>query len=124
MLNIILWVVQGLLALAFLLAGAMKSSQPLDKLGKQMSWVNGTPATIVRLIGIAELLGAIGLIVPELTGILPWLTLAAAAGLAVIMVGAVFTHIAHKEYSGIAPGFILLLLLVLVLVGRLTFAHI
>jgi putative oxidoreductase len=116
MLNIIIWVVQGLLAPAFLLAGV--------KLARDMAWANDFPAPIVNLIGIAEVLGAIGLILPELTGILPWLTIVAAAGLAIIMAGAVITLIVRKEYSVMVPSVVFLILTVLVLVGRLTFAHI
>ena len=123
MLNIIFWVIQGLLALVYLMAGGMKASQPLDKLSERMSWVKDFPAAFVRFIGIAEVLGAIGLILPELTNILPWLTLAAAAGLAIIMIGAVVVHIIRKEVSQVPPSLIIALLTILVLVGRLTFAH-
>ena len=79
--NIVLWVVQGLLALAFLLAGFMKTFMPVETLKKNMAWVNSVPAAFVRFIGVSEILGAIGLILPAITGIGTWLTMAAAAGL-------------------------------------------
>lgn len=116
---IVLWIVRILLALAFLMAGFMKSFMPLEGLKKNMAWVAVTPAALVRFIGIAELLGAIGLILPILTGILPWLTIAAAVGLAVAMLCAAVFHAVRKEYSGIAPSIVLLLLTLFVVVGHL-----
>jgi putative oxidoreductase len=117
--NIVLWIVQALLALAFLASGALKATQPLDKLGKQMTWVSQTPAALVRFIGIAEILGALGLILPAVTGIVPWLTIAAAIGLAIVMVLAAIVHIVRKEYSGTIPGIVLLILTLFVVYGRL-----
>jgi DoxX-like family len=81
-----LWIVQGLLALLFLFAGGMKLVLPLEEL-------TGTgpvplPGLFVRFIGVAEVLGAIGLILPGLLGIWPGLTPLAAAGLVIIMIGA------------------------------------
>jgi len=74
---IVLWIVQGLLALAFLMAGFMKSTRPLADLKKNMAWVGSVPAGLVRFIGIVEILGALGLILPKLTKIVPQLTIAA-----------------------------------------------
>ncbi|MGH7275437.1 MAG: DoxX family protein [Candidatus Rokuibacteriota bacterium] len=83
-----LWIVQGLLALIFLFAGGMKLVQPLEVLTAQMP----LPGLFVRFIGVAEVLGAIGLILPGLLRIRPGLTPLAAAGLVIIMIGAtVFT---------------------------------
>src|SRR5437870_4653156 len=116
--NITLWIVQGLLALAFLLAGSMKAFSPLATLKKNMSWVNEVPAAFVRFIGVAELLGAIGLILPAVTGIQPWLTVAAAAGLVVVMVSAAVFHTSRREFSGLGAPVVLLLLAVFVVLGR------
>ena len=58
--GIALWIVQGLLALAFLMAGFMKSFMPLEGLKKNMAWVGDVPAGLVRFIGIVEILGALG----------------------------------------------------------------
>src|SRR5579859_7340520 len=116
---ITLWIVRIVLALAFLMAGFMKSFMPLERLKKNMTWVASTPAALVRFIGIAELLGAIGLILPVLTGIVPWLTIAAAIGLAIAMLCAAIFHAVRKEYGGIAPSAVLLLLTLFVLVGHL-----
>ena len=120
--NIALWAVQGLLALAFLLAGFMKTFMPIPTLQKNMAWVKTSPAPFVRFVGIAELLGAIGLILPAATGILPWLTVAAAVGLAIVMLSATVYHFSRQEYSGIGVTVVLLLLAAVIIIGRLTIA--
>lgn len=116
---IVLWIIQGLLALAFLLAGFMKGFTPLEGLKKNMAWVRVAPAAFVRFVGIAELLGALGLILPILTGIQPWLTIAAALGLIVVMLGASIFHATRKEYSQIGMNIVLLLLAAFVVVGHI-----
>ncbi len=120
--NIVLWVVQGLLALAFLGAGAMKLTQPIATLSKQMDWAAQMPMPLVRIIGLAEVLGAIGLILPRVTGVAPGLTIAAAAGLALVMLLAAGFHLSRNEAPRIAPNIVLLLLAVLVVVGRTAIA--
>ena len=117
--GITLWIIRGLLALAFLLSGAMKAFMPLAGLKKNMAWVANTPAALVRFIGVAEILGAIGLILPIFTGIVPWLTIAAAIGLALVMVCAAIFHAARKEYGNIIPTLVLLVLALFVVIGHL-----
>ena len=117
--TIVLWIVQGLLALAFLLAGVMKTFMPLERLKKNMAWVGNVPAGLVRFIGIVEILGALGLVLPKLTNILPQLTIAAAIGLILVMVSAVVFHATHKEYSHIGTNIVLLLLAAFIAVGYL-----
>jgi putative oxidoreductase len=116
--NIALWVVQGLVALAFLLAGFMKTFMPLETVKKNMAFANVVPAALVRFIGGAELLGAIGLIVPAVTGIQSWLTVAAAGGLVLVMLLAAIYHASRREYSHIGVNIALLLLAAFILVGR------
>jgi putative oxidoreductase len=120
--NIALWVIQILLALAFLLAGVPKATQPIPTLSKRLTWAKDVPAPFVRFIGVAEILGALGLILPALTGILPWLTVAAAIGLAVIMVAAIIFHILRGETNRIAFNIVFLLLLLFVTYGRIALA--
>ena len=117
--NTVLWVVQGLLAVAYLVAGFMKATQPIESLGKSMSWVNAVPSRFVRFIGIAEGLGAVGLILPLVTGVLPWLTVAAAVGLVVVQLSAAVFHASRREASNLPINLILLLLALLVAYGRL-----
>ena len=117
--NIVLWIVQILLALAFLMAGTMKATQPLDRLAARMQWVKSLrPPRLVRVIGVLEVLGAIGLILPAVTGILPWLTPIAAVGLVLTMIGAMMLHMRRGEAAHIAPNVILLLLAAFIVVGR------
>ena len=91
----VLWIVQGLLALIFLFTGSMKLVLPLEVLTEQTP----LPGPFVRFLGVAELLGAIGLILPGLLGIRPGLTPLAAAGLVIIMIGATVLTLA-----GVVPG--------------------
>jgi uncharacterized membrane protein YphA (DoxX/SURF4 family) len=116
--NIALWVIQILLALAFGMAGIMKVTQPIDKLEARMGWVKSVGPRGVRLIGSLEILGAIGLILPAVTGILPWLTPVAAACLALTMLGAMITHGRRSEYSQIGINLVLLVLTLFVAYGR------
>jgi len=116
--GIALWVVQVLVAVAFLGAGATKLSQPKEKLLKNMAWVEDFSQRTVRLIGALEVLGAIGVVVPALTGVLPWLTPLAALGLVLLMIGAALTHLRRTEYGYIAMNAVLLVLAAFVVYGR------
>ncbi len=90
-----LWIVQGLLALVFLFTGGMKLVLPLEKLTGPIP----LPGPFVRFIGVAEMLGAIGLILPGLLRIRPGLTPLAAAGLVIIMVGATVLTLAGGDVA-------------------------
>lgn len=116
--NIALWVAQGLLALMFAMAGAMKMTQPIDKLAKRMTWVHDVSPSTVRLIALLEVLGAIGLVAPMLTGIMPILTPLAAIGLILTMIGAALTNLRHKEYAHISINIVLMALAAFVAYGR------
>ena len=96
-LRIGLWVVQVLLALAFGLSGAMKLAVPYAELLKQGAWVERVPEGLVKFIGVAELSGALGVILPAATRIKPFLTPLAAAGFVVIMVLASAFHLSLGE---------------------------
>jgi putative oxidoreductase len=96
--HILLWVVQVLLAGAFGVAGVMKSIQPVDALVQGgMAWAGEMPLAMVRFIGISELLGAVGLILPAATKIKPSLTPLAALGLLTIMILAMAFHLSRGE---------------------------
>jgi putative oxidoreductase len=97
-LHIALWILQGLLALAFGVAGFMKTTAPIEQLALNgMSFVNHYGVGMVRFIGISELLGAIGLILPAALRIKPILTPLAAVGFAIIMILATFYHLSQSE---------------------------
>jgi uncharacterized membrane protein YphA (DoxX/SURF4 family) len=116
--NVALWILQVLLALAFLAAGIPKLLLPMTAIRKRVEWANAVPPWLVRLIGVAEILGAIGLILPAATGIVPGLTIAAAVGLVVAMLSAVVFHFSRAEFAGSAPSAVLLLLALVIAVGR------
>lgn len=123
--NVILWIVQGLLALMFLMAGAMKLSKPKKDLREKLGdWVDQYSDLSIKLIGLAELLGAIGLILPMAIGFFPLLTPLAAIGLAMTMVGAMKVHYERKEKSKVITNIVLMLLAVFVVIGRLYLAPI
>jgi hypothetical protein len=82
--NYVLWIVQGLLTLLFLFTGGTKLILPIEMLTEQTP----LPGLFVRFLGVAEVLGAIGLILPGLVRIWPVLTPLAASGLMIIMIGA------------------------------------
>ncbi len=96
-----LWIVQGLLTLLFLFAGGVKLILPLEEMTKQMPVP--LPGLFLRFIGVAEMLGAVGLILPGLLRIRPGLTPVAAAGLAIIMLGATAITLAGGD---VAPALI------------------
>ena len=99
------WIVAGLTAALFLFTGAFKLALSKDALReKGMEWTVDFTPNGVRAIGIAEIAGAIGLIVPPLTGIAPWLAPVAALGLVVIMLGAIRAH--RKRGGSIAPNIV------------------
>ena len=98
--NVMLWTVQGLLAGLFLFAGVSKLVLPLDQMARPVA----LPGFFLRFLGVAEALGAIGLILPALLKIRPGLTPVAAAGLVIIMIGAtVITGIGGPAAMALIP---------------------
>ena len=120
--NLAVWIAQILLALVFAGSGISKLVQPYEKLAAQMGYVNDFTPGVMRAIGTLEVLGAIGVVLPTWTGILPWLTPAAAFGLAVNMGGAMATHLRRKEYPMLVMNLVLLTLAAFVVYGRLVAA--
>lgn len=91
------WIVAGLLGLFYLYAGGKKVVQSKEELAPMMGWVDTVPMPMVRAIGVLELLGAAGLVLPPLTGVLPGLALAAAVGFTVLQVLATGLHLSRGE---------------------------
>jgi len=117
--NIVLWIITGLLAAAFALAGFMKLTQPKDKLAASgMAWTEDFSPTTIKLIGALELLAAIGLVVPAALNIVPVLVPLAATGLILLMAGAAITHARRKELPMIGGNAVLLILAAVVAWGR------
>ncbi|MFK4851811.1 DoxX family protein [Microbacterium sp. ZW T6_19] len=108
---IALWIVNGLLALAMLGGGVMKVLTPKAALAeKGMAWTEDFSAGSIKAIATLEVVGALGLVLPLLTGIAPILTPLAGTGLAIIMVGATVVHLRRKE--PFAPALVLAVLAV------------
>jgi hypothetical protein len=110
----VLWIVQGLLALVFLFAGGMKLILPIEVMTEQMAM----PGWFLRFIGVAEVLGAIGLIFPGLLHIRPGLTPLAAAGLVIIMIGATVLTLAGVGVASALIPLVVGLLSAFVAYGR------
>jgi uncharacterized membrane protein len=113
-----LWTVQVLLAIAFGMAGAMKTFTPIEQLAQKLPWVTELP-NLVRFIGVSELAGALGLVLPAASRVRPVLTPIAALGLVVIMVLAAGFHIMRGEVQAVPINAVLGGLAALVAWGRL-----
>ena len=118
--NTALWIAQVLLAALYLLVGSMKTFQPAKiRAHPHVTWAHGQPDQYIRFVGIPEVLGGLGLILPLFTGILPWLTVLAAIGLTLIQVLAIFReHLPRKEYQSIPLNVVLLALSMFIMIGR------
>jgi uncharacterized membrane protein YphA (DoxX/SURF4 family) len=116
--NLVLWILAGVLAVAFFAAGLTKLTQPKEKLAATMGWVEDFSPGTVKLIGALEVLAAIGLILPAALDIVPVLVPLAAVGLVALMVGAAITHARRRETPMIAINLVLLLLAAVIIWGR------
>lgn len=97
--NLVLWVLQVLLAFFFVMAGYSHALAPFDQVAPQATWMNDVHRWFSRFIGFAEIAGGLGLILPSPLRLSPWLTPAAALGLATIMLLAIPLHILKGEAS-------------------------
>ncbi|WP_275461237.1 DoxX family protein [Streptomyces noursei] len=95
--NAAYWTVAGLLALFYLHAGRLKALRSRERLRPMMAWVDDIPMPAVRALGLLEVLGATGLLLPPLTGTAPWLCLAAAAGFVVLQLAATRVHLVRGD---------------------------
>ncbi|WP_426404911.1 DoxX family protein [Streptomyces sp. R-07] len=95
--NIAYWITAGLLALFYLYAGTLKVTRDRDQLRPMMAWVDRVPLPAVRTLGTLEVLGAIGLVLPPLTGIAPSLVRAAAIGFVLLQTGAIAVHLTGED---------------------------
>jgi uncharacterized membrane protein len=116
--NIALWVVQVLTALGFGGHGFLLLSGP-QRMAERVPWIRGLPGGFVRVLGVLEILGAIGVVIPAATGVLPSLTVAAAGGLVAMMLLAILFHITRREWPNIGLNLVLGALAFAVAYGRL-----
>jgi uncharacterized membrane protein YphA (DoxX/SURF4 family) len=116
--KIALWTIQILLAVIYGMIGFREVFQT-EKLREQMAWAKEESSGSIRFVGTSELLGAADMILPMLTGILPWLTPLAAIGFGFIQFLAIFTvHLPRNDYNILPLNIILLALSIFVVVGR------
>jgi uncharacterized membrane protein YphA (DoxX/SURF4 family) len=117
--EIVLWIVQGLLAAIFIATGLTKLTQPRAKLAAgPMRWAADVTDAQFRAIGALEVLGAVGLILPAALGVVPILTAFAALGLVLTMVGAIAIHRRYGEMDRLAVPIVVLALALVVAVER------
>jgi hypothetical protein len=118
--NIALWIAQGLLALVYLVAGGLKVVRPRGQLvaSGNFDWMKDSSDAGVKAVGLVEILGALGVILPWLTGIAAILTPLAAMGLVVVQIGALRVHLVRNERQPLPANVLLLLLAAFVAVGR------
>lgn len=116
--NIALWVLQIILAAMFAMAGFTKATTPFNELATMMPWTADVPSLMVRFIGMAEILGSVGLLLPALLRIRPVLTPVAAAGLVLVMILAALFHITRGEFAATGLNFLFAALSALVAWGR------
>jgi uncharacterized membrane protein len=113
----VLWLAQILLALTFLAAGVLHAFR-YEQAQRLLPWVSAVPREQLRLIGLLEFLGAVGVILPAVTGVFPWLTPLAAVGLGLIMLSAIVFHLSRRERSNALGLSVVLAVAIFVAVGR------
>jgi uncharacterized membrane protein YphA (DoxX/SURF4 family) len=117
--DLALWIIAIVLAVVFIASGLMKEFVPKDKLVTSgQGWAQDVSPTNIRLIGLVEILGAVGLVLPAALHIAPILVPLAAVGLALVMVGAVVVHARRHESMNVAVNVVLIALAVFVVWGR------
>jgi uncharacterized membrane protein YphA (DoxX/SURF4 family) len=119
--NVALWIVQGLLAIAFIAAGAMKvfAYEKYKAMSEKKNGPTGPSRGLITFVGMAEIAGSLGIVLPMATNIAPWLSPWAAIGLAIIMLLAIGFHV--RRHESVAVPVILFLLAGFVVFGR--FSH-
>lgn len=119
--SVALWTIQAFLAFMFFYAGLMKttrSPEGLVELG--WAWATSLPAWFIVVLGVVEILGAIGIILPAASRILPWLTPLAAGGMAIVQISAMILHAVRGETAGtVGLNLVLFVLALTVIWGRL-----
>lgn len=116
--NIVLWFLAGLVAAGFLFSGAYKLALPHEKYVAAQAWAADAPPWAPHAIGVLEVLGALGLVLPAVLGVAPILVPFAATGLALVMAGAVVLHLRRGEFPALVPSGVLLILAAVVAWGR------
>jgi uncharacterized membrane protein YphA (DoxX/SURF4 family) len=117
--EIALWIVAAIVALFYVMAGGMKTFNTV-KFSEKAPWAQRAGVPLVRVVGILELLGAVGIVLPQLTGIgAPLLTILAAGALTLVQIVAIGIHIAEKSFASLPINIAFVILPLFVFLGRL-----
>ncbi|HET8589931.1 MAG TPA: DoxX family protein [Nakamurella sp.] len=116
--NVALWILQAVLAALFAASGVQKLTRPREVLVAKYAWMQDTPPATVRVVAVAEMAAAVGLIAPAAIGTAPILTPTAAAGLVLMLALAAGLHVRRREPSGVAVTVVLLVVSAVVAWGR------
>lgn len=119
-LNRTLWVVQTIVGVPFVLFGGMKVSQPIAQLSAMMPWTGQLPEHVVRSLGVVDIAGGLGLLLPGLIGIKPDLTRAAAIGVIALQLCATVFHLSRGEAGMVPLNIVFIALVGFILWGRST----
>jgi len=117
-----LWIAQLLVGIPFVMIGFMKLTTPIPELAKMIPWAGQLPVLFVRSIGLVDIAGGVGIVLPALTRIRPGLTVWAAAGCVALQVCAIIFHLSRGEGAFTPLNFVFLALAGFVYWGRLTLA--
>jgi uncharacterized membrane protein YphA (DoxX/SURF4 family) len=117
-LHIVLWIIQGLLALTFVGSGIWKLATPIPELASQMAWMGQVPPGVLYVTAVADILGGLGILLPSLTRIKPGLTVLAALGCVVLMLSAIIFHVSRGEAANTPFNILLAMLALVVAWGR------
>ncbi|RFS26616.1 DoxX family protein [Chitinophaga silvatica] len=117
-LNIGLWTLQGLLSILFITGGIMKLFQSIPQQQEMYPWTGQVPELFVRLLGVIDLLGGIGIIIPALLKIRPQLTVLAAIGIIMLMIAATVFHISRGEVNVVGFNIVVAILAAVIVWGR------
>lgn len=106
--HIALWIAQGIVAMMFVMAGFMKATQPLEFLTESLPWASDLPLELIRVIGVSEIMGGLGLLIPSIFRFKTFLTVWAAICLALVMGLAAGFHLVRGEFSAIGMNVFLM----------------
>jgi uncharacterized membrane protein len=118
LLSVSIWIAQFLLGVSFVMIGFMKTTTPIEVLAKMIPWTGQLPEMFVRVIGLIDMAGGIGVLLPALTRIKPSLTVWAALGCVCLQICAIIFHLSRGEVSAVPLNLVLLPLAAFIYWGR------
>ncbi|MER6973153.1 DoxX family protein [Nocardioides sp. NPDC000445] len=116
--NIALWIVAGVFAFGYIAGGIVKQTMPYEKYAAKLGWPEDFTPANVRFMGVVEVLGGIGLVLPGLVSVAPILVPVAASGMALYMAGAITERIRRGEYKELVGDLVFLAAMIFIAWGR------